>query len=120
MTCFTPHTYLAYSPQPPFGIPVLIRQAQETARIEILAHADSLKDLSLYLNDHPEIGYEEHKAHAKVTAYLKDQGFDVEEHYKLDTAFRASYTHGKGGRVFGLNSEYDALPGVGESALDRV
>jgi metal-dependent amidase/aminoacylase/carboxypeptidase family protein len=99
---------------------VLICQAQETARIEILAHADSLKDLSLYLNDHPEIGYEEHKAHAKVTAYLKDQGFDVEEHYKLDTAFRASYTHGKGGRVFGLNSEYDALPGVGESALDRV
>jgi metal-dependent amidase/aminoacylase/carboxypeptidase family protein len=69
----------------------------------------------LWLNDHPEIGYEEHKAHAKVAAYLKQQGFDVEEHYKLDTAFRASYTHGKGGRVFGLNSEYDALPGVGES-----
>ncbi|GFZ43689.1 hypothetical protein JCM24511_01409 [Saitozyma sp. JCM 24511] len=91
------------------------KDAQETARIEILAHADSLKDLSLYLNDHPEIGYEEHKAHAKVTAYLKDQGFDVEEHYKLDTAFRASYTHGKGGRVFGLNSEYDALPGVGHA-----
>lgn len=40
----------------------------------------------------------------------------MEREYKgVKTAFRASYKHGKGGRVFGFNSEYDALPGVGHA-----
>lgn len=51
-----------------------------------------------------------------MTAFLEDEGFEVEKGYKdLETAFKATYTHGKGGRTFAYNSEYDALPGVGHA-----
>lgn len=47
---------------------------------------------------------------------MRKHGFEVEEHaYGLDTAWRASFAHGKGGRVLGVNSEMDALPGVGHA-----
>lgn len=84
---------------------------------EIKRYTTGLKDLSLYLHENPELGYEEHKAHAKITAYLEEQGFKVDRHFAgLPTAWRVVWTHGKASsRVFGLNSEYDALPGVGES-----
>ena len=41
-------------------------------------------------------------------------GFKVTKHYLgLETAWRAEFTQGKGGRVAGVNSEMDALPGIG-------
>ena len=41
-------------------------------------------------------------------------GFEVTKHYLgLETAWRAEFTQGKGGRVAGVNSEMDALPGIG-------
>lgn len=41
-------------------------------------------------------------------------GFEVTKHYLgLETAWRAEFTHGKGGRIVGVNSEMDALPGIG-------
>lgn len=33
----------------------------------------------------------------------------------METAWRAEYTHGKGGRVIGLQSEMDALPNIGHA-----
>ena len=33
----------------------------------------------------------------------------------MDTAWVARYTHGSGGRTIGVNSEMDALPGVGHA-----
>lgn len=33
----------------------------------------------------------------------------------METAWVATYTHGKGGRVLGVNSEMDALPGIGHA-----
>jgi metal-dependent amidase/aminoacylase/carboxypeptidase family protein len=43
-------------------------------------------------------------------------GFTVARSYLgLDTAFRAEFTHGKGGRTLGVNSEMDALPGIGHA-----
>lgn len=45
---------------------------------------------------------------------MEKDGFDVTRHYLgLDTAWRAEFTSGKGGRVIGVNSEMDALPGIG-------
>lgn len=87
---------------------------------EIKKHAQSLKELSLFLHDNPELGYQEFKAHAKITSYLEEQGFQVDRHFAgLKTAWRVVWTHGKGlgsgGPVFGLNSEFDALPGIGKS-----
>lgn len=85
-----------------------------TAQRAISDKRDILGEISLYLSDNPELAWEEHKAHDKLCSYLEQEGFDVTRHYKLETAFRASYTQGKGtGRTFGLNSEYDALPDIG-------
>jgi metal-dependent amidase/aminoacylase/carboxypeptidase family protein len=53
---------------------------------------------------------------------METQGFVVERHYLLDTAWVATYTHnplgieGKGhAAVLGVNSEMDALPGIGHA-----
>lgn len=46
---------------------------------------------------------------------MKKQGFEVTPHHLLKTAWRATFTHGKGGRTIGVNSEMDALPGVGHA-----
>ncbi|OCF38398.1 hypothetical protein I317_07828, partial [Kwoniella heveanensis CBS 569] len=87
----------------------------ETAQREIESRGPELVELSSYLTENPELGYEEFKAHAKLTEYLSQEGFDVSGYPHMPTAFRASYTHGSGGRIFGLNSEYDALPAIGHA-----
>lgn len=47
---------------------------------------------------------------------MSDNGFSVTTHYLgLDTAWRAEFTKGKGGRVLGINSEMDALTGMGHA-----
>lgn len=43
-------------------------------------------------------------------------GFEVTKHYLgLETAWKAEFTQGKGGRVVGVNAEMDALPGIGHA-----
>ena len=44
---------------------------------------------------------------------MRKQGFDVTPQHLMDTAWVARYTHGSGGRTIGVNSEMDALPGIG-------
>jgi len=47
---------------------------------------------------------------------MESHGFWVMRHYLgLKTAWRAEYTHGKGGRTLGINSEMDALPVIGHA-----
>ena len=46
---------------------------------------------------------------------MDEQGFEVTRHFHLPTAWVAQYKHGKGGRTIGVNSEMDALPGVGHA-----
>lgn len=36
-------------------------------------------------------------------------------HYLLETAWVAKFTQGNGGRTLGVNSEMDALPGIGHA-----
>ena len=76
---------------------------------------DELRQLSTYLSDHPELRFEEHLAHDAVTVFLEKHGFEVTKNHLLPTAFKATFSHGSGGRVWGLNSEYDALPGIGHA-----
>lgn len=54
-------------------------------------------------------------AHDVLTAFMEKHGWNVEKHYHLDTAWVASFSHGNGGRVLGVNSEMDALPGIGHA-----
>jgi len=54
-------------------------------------------------------------AHDALTAFMIKHGFEVTKHYHLETAWLATFTHGEGGRTIGVNSEMDALPGVGHA-----
>lgn len=47
---------------------------------------------------------------------MTSKGWKVTNHYLgLDTAWRAEFTVGNGGRTLGVNSEMDALPGIGHA-----
>ena len=59
-------------------------------------------------------GLEEQKAHDFLCDFLEKHGFEVERHYLLDTAFRATYRNGTGPHVAVL-CEYDALPEIGHA-----
>lgn len=76
----------------------------------------SLEKLSLDIWENPEVAYEEKYAHKVLTEYMQEKGFKVTQHYLgLETAWKAEFTHGKNGRVIGVNSEMDALPGIGHA-----
>lgn len=83
---------------------------------ETMKRLDSkLRELSLDIHSHPEIMFKEEYAHDVLTKFMSDHGFEVEKHYTLPTAWRATFEHGKGGRTIGVNSEMDALPGIGHA-----
>lgn len=47
---------------------------------------------------------------------MQKHGFTVIPHYLgMETAWRASFKHGTNGPVLGINSEMDALPGLGHA-----
>jgi len=47
---------------------------------------------------------------------MSSKGWEVTKHYlELDTAWRAEFAIGTGGRTLGVNSEMDALPGIGHA-----
>lgn len=55
-------------------------------------------------------------AHNTLSDFMERHGFTVTRHYLgLDTAWRAEFTHRKGGRTLGINSEMDALPSLGHA-----
>lgn len=75
----------------------------ETARI-----AQSLWDLA-------ELGYQEEQSSALLQKTLQDAGFSLNVGVAdIPTAFVASY--GSGGPVIAILAEYDALPGINQSA----
>ncbi|KIY53350.1 hypothetical protein FISHEDRAFT_63374 [Fistulina hepatica ATCC 64428] len=70
-----------------------------------------LRCVSLQIHSHPELGFHENFAHDTLTKFLSKYDFKITKHYLgLQTAFRAEFTHGTGGRVIGINAEMDALP----------
>ncbi|KAI8990718.1 hypothetical protein BD414DRAFT_413156 [Trametes punicea] len=89
--------------------------AYEVIRTAIQALDHELLALSQDIHEHPETRFEEHRAHDVLTAFMEKHGFQVTRHYLLDTAWVAKYTRGTGGRTLGVNSEMDALPGIGHA-----
>ncbi len=87
-------------------------KAQAGAAID--GQAGALRDIALYLLAHPELGWAEHLAAARLTEYLEGQGFEVERGVGgFPTAFRATYDSGRPGPAIAFLAEYDALPDVG-------
>lgn len=75
---------------------------------------DVLKHVSDELWKHPELLFQEHKAHSLLTGTLEKYGFSVQRSYYLPTAFRAEFSNGEGPVVCFI-CEYDALPEIGHA-----
>src|SRR5690348_1425362 len=92
--------------------------AADKGRDEVTARVKELMDKELlpmsdWITLHPEIGFTEHEAVAKLTAYLQAHDFDVTAGVAgLDTAFVAKYRKGTPGPNLGVIVEYDALRGT--------
>jgi amidohydrolase len=83
---------------------------------EVERRADLLVDVSHRIHEHPELCFEEHRAHDLLTAALEDAGLEVTRHaHGLDTAFTARA--GTEGPTVAVLCEYDALPGIGHAGL---
>lgn len=95
--------------------PVYRPEFFETIQATTDSLSDKLRALSLDISDHPEIKFEEYYAHDVLTSFISQYGFQVTKNYLLPTGWSATFTHGKGGRTIGVNSEMDALPGIGHA-----
>ncbi|KAK7907523.1 hypothetical protein WMY93_016135 [Mugilogobius chulae] len=98
---------------------ILLQLKEEAKRCIDLAQ-DKLHALSRDIWNCPELAYEENRAHDRIVDFFNQEGgWDVEPHYKLETAFRATWgpqSSQKGPVVrVGFLCEYDALPGMGHA-----
>ena len=81
-------------------------------RVKQLMQTDLLP-MSDWITQHPEIGFQETQAVAKLTAYLQAHDFEVTMPVAgLSTAFVAKYKRGTPGPNLGVILEYDALRGT--------
>ncbi|KAI0050285.1 hypothetical protein FA95DRAFT_1487564 [Auriscalpium vulgare] len=96
-------------------LPVYKPEVFATIETEIRTLDAELRSLSLDIHGHPELKFEEIYAHDTLTAFMRKHKWAVTDHYHLKTAWVATFTHKSGGRTIGVNSEMDALPGVGHA-----
>ncbi|KAI9464250.1 amidohydrolase [Boletus coccyginus] len=109
-----------FDPPPTYFGTVPQFDAEYDVKTTIITTVDTidsaLRSLSLSIHGHPELMFEEHYAHDTLTDVMESHGFVVTRHYLgLQTAWRAEFTHGKGGRTIGINAEMDALPLIGHA-----
>ena len=90
-----------------------IATLKDTACKAIDKRSDDLKKIACYIGENPEIMFEEVKAHACLTNFLKREGFKVQEKTPLETSFIAKY--GNGPIKIGVLCEYDALDEIGHA-----
>jgi amidohydrolase len=84
------------------------------AREVIRSVSGEMRELSMFIHDHPELNFREYEAHKRLTGYLEDKGFAVTRSaYGMDTAFEA--VAGSGSPRIAVLCEYDALPGIGHA-----
>ncbi|OAG10119.1 putative amidohydrolase [Paraphaeosphaeria sporulosa] len=88
---------------------------------EIDNYVESLQDtlwpLNKFIHDHPELAFNEHKAHDALTNFMRLQkGWVVTPHaFGIETAWAAIFNTGRDGPAISFNVEMDALPGIGHA-----
>jgi aminobenzoyl-glutamate utilization protein B len=81
----------------------------------IQSKKDIYADLALKIWNYAEVGYQETKSSALLQQKLRDEGFTVNAGVaEIPTAFTATF--GSGSPVIGILGEYDALPGLSQTA----
>lgn len=99
----------------------LLAELKHRAGCRIDEAAEKLHRLSQDIWSCPELAYDERKAHDRLVAFFsqEEEGWKVDSHFKLDTAFRATWGPGGGDEGDVVNvaflCEYDALPGIGHA-----
>ena len=81
----------------------------------INSHQQEYEQIALKIWDLAEVGYQEYESSILLQESLKNKGFKIETLPYMPTAFVAEY--GKGSPVIAILGEFDALPGVSQSAL---
>jgi amidohydrolase len=102
------------------GVPAMVAKltSADKGRDDVLARVKQLMQTELlsmsdWITQHPEIGFQETQAVARLTAYLQAHDFEVTMPVAgLATAFLAKYKHGTAGPNLGVILEYDALRGT--------
>ena len=88
---------------------------KEAAMVALSSAYEADKKTALQIWEYAEVGYKEVKSAALHVQHLKDAGFNVETGIAgIPTAFVATY--GTGSPAIGILAEYDALPGINQSA----
>lgn len=94
-------------------------EARAAVSAEVDRLAPRLVEVSHELFDHPELCFEERRAHDLLAAELEAAGLATTRHaHGLDTAFAA--TAGSTGPLVAVLCEYDALPGLGHACGHNV
>lgn len=96
-----------------FAAPVV---ASEGVLTSIESRSQQLTELSDYIWDLAEVGYQETRSSAALKDMLSAEGFTIQSKVAdIPTAFVASYGSGK--PVIAIMGEFDALPGISQAAM---
>ena len=78
-------------------------------------HQSQFENIAMQIWDLAEVGYQEYKSSKLLQDALEDHGFKIQNNVaNIPTAFIAEYGSGK--PVIAILGEFDALPGVAQSA----
>lgn len=94
---------------------------KETIYQNVEENKPALIEISEFIHDHPELGYQEYQAVEKLTSHLIKEGNKVELPYcGLETAFKASYASENAEHHIAVLAEYDALPQLGHACGHNI
>ena len=83
--------------------------------LSIDKHQSEFENVAMTIWDLAEVGYQEYESSQLLQKSLKDHGFKIQTNVAdIPTAFIAEY--GSGSPVIAILGEFDALPGVAQSA----
>ena len=89
--------------------------ASKDLKQNINTHQEQFEQVALKIWDFAEVGYQEYKSSALLKEQLLKEGFSIKENVaNIPTAFIAEY--GNGSPVIAILGEFDALPGMDQSA----
>ncbi|MFP4512370.1 MAG: M20 family metallopeptidase [Acidimicrobiales bacterium] len=92
---------------------------KERARHEIEQLTPTLLWVSHSIYDHPELNFEERRAHDLLCKVIAEAGLEVEPHaFGVDTGFAARA--GSTGPLIAIICEYDALPEIGHACGHNI
>jgi len=78
-------------------------------------HQQQFEKVALQIWDIAEVGYQEYQSSSLLKKSLAKEGFSIEDNVaNIPTAFIAEY--GEGSPVIGILGEFDALPGLAQTA----